>query len=281
MGLRLKFSIHPLFILFGIYFALKGKVFSFLVYTLTAVLHEFGHYCKAEKLGYKLVKLQLLPYGAVISGNLEGLRFKDEVSVALAGPITNILFALFILAIWWLFPEIYPFTDTLFEANLSLGLINLIPAYPLDGGRVLWAGLARIYGQKTARIVSLFTAVVLALGIVVIFVYSVIVNSLNLSLLFFALFILVGAFSRGKDNIYVKYCCQFDSKKLKRGMEVSIIAFSENATVKDLLQRVKGEALYEVRILGDDGKIKKIFSPKNVLEIMSKYSLYEKLVNLK
>ncbi|MBQ7348537.1 MAG: hypothetical protein IJW47_00940 [Clostridia bacterium] len=277
MGLKLKFSIHPLFILFGIYFAFCGKVFSFLIYTFTAVLHEFGHYCQAEKLGYKLVKLQLLPYGAVISGDLEGLRFKDEVAVALAGPITNLTIALFFLALWWLFPELYPFTDTAMQANLSLGLINLIPAYPLDGGRVLRAGLSRVCSRKTALTVSLITALLLAVGLLGLFVYSIIAKSLNFSLLFFALFILVGAFSRGKDNIYVKYYAQFDGKKLKRGMEVQVLAFSESATVKDLLQRVKGEALYEVRILDDRGKIKRTFSPKAVLEVISSHGPYEKL----
>ena len=180
MGLKLKFSIHPLFILFGIYFAITGKVFSFLIYTLTAVLHEFGHYCQAEKLGYRLVKLQLLPYGAVISGDLEGLRFKDEVVVALAGPITNIFVALFFLALWWLFPEVYPYTDTIMQANLSLGLINLIPAYPLDGGRVLRAGLSRVCSRKTALRVSLVTAIILAFFLVGIFVYFAILSTEDL-----------------------------------------------------------------------------------------------------
>ena len=47
----MKFSIHPLFFVFGLYFALTGKVFLFLTATLTALLHEFGHALAAEKLG--------------------------------------------------------------------------------------------------------------------------------------------------------------------------------------------------------------------------------------
>ena len=277
MGLKLKFSIHPLFILFGIYFAFCGKVFSFLVYTFTAVLHEFGHYCQAEKLGYRLVKLQLLPYGAVISGELEGLRFKDEVLVALAGPILNLTVVLIFLALWWLFPEIYPYTDTVMQANLSLGIINLIPAYPLDGGRVFRAGLSRVCKRKTALTISAITAIGLALGLVGLFIYSIVAKEFNFSLLFFALFVLVGAFSKSKDNIYVKYWAQFDLKKLKRGMEVQILSFSEEATVKDLLARIKGESLYEVRILDKNGRTKKIISPKEVLQILSSKTPYQKI----
>ena len=277
MGLKLKFSIHPLFILFGIYFAFRGKVFSFLVYTLVAVLHEFGHYCVAEKLGYRLVKLQLLPYGAVISGDLNGLRFKDEIAVAIAGPILNILLAFAFLALWWLLPDLYPLTQTAMQANLSLGLINLIPAYPLDGGRVLRASLSRILSAKKALLITRLTAIILALGLVGLFIYSAVVRSINFSLLFFASFVLVGAFSKSKDNVYIKYYCQFEQKKLKRGMEVVVLCFCENSTVKDLLQRVKGESLYEVRVLDSSGKTKKTFSPKRVLEIISSCDIYQKL----
>ncbi len=280
MGLKIKFSIHPLFLLFGIYFAFRGKVFSFLVYTLVAVVHEFGHYCVAEKLGYRLVKLQLLPYGAVISGDLDGLRFKDEIAVAMAGPILNLLLALGFTALWWLFPDLYPFTETAMQANLSLGLINLIPAYPLDGGRILRASLSRVLRRKTALLISGITAVILACGLLGLFFYSVVVGKANISLIFFASFVLVGAFSRAKDNIYVKYYCQFEPQKLKRGMEVTVIAFGENATVKDLIGRVKGESLYEVRVLDVSGKVKKTFSPKKVLEIISSADIYQKLDNI-
>jgi len=61
----MRISIHPLFFLFGIYFALRGKVFLFLNFTLTALIHELGHAIAAERLGYKMNKISLMPYGAV------------------------------------------------------------------------------------------------------------------------------------------------------------------------------------------------------------------------
>ena len=48
---KLKFKVHPLFIIFGIYFAFTGKVFSFISYTLCACIHELGHSSVAEKVG--------------------------------------------------------------------------------------------------------------------------------------------------------------------------------------------------------------------------------------
>ena len=99
----LKFSIHPLFLAFGIYFAFTGKVFSFIIYTLSAVIHEVGHYNQSEKLGYGLKKIVLMPYGALIQGDLDGVRYKDECKIALAGPLYNFLIAIFFIAFWWVF----------------------------------------------------------------------------------------------------------------------------------------------------------------------------------
>ena len=52
---KLKFKIHPLFFIVGIYFVAIGKVFSFLVYTLCALIHELGHSLMAQKCGYTFI----------------------------------------------------------------------------------------------------------------------------------------------------------------------------------------------------------------------------------
>ena len=108
---KLKLTIHPLFFISGIYFAIIGKVYSFLIYTITALIHEFGHYVKAEKLGYMLKKVQLMPYGAVISGDLSGLKIRDEILIALFGPLVNFCVGVGFLALWWCLPTTYPFTE--------------------------------------------------------------------------------------------------------------------------------------------------------------------------
>ena len=139
---KLKFTIHPLFFIFGLYFAFIGKVFSFLVYTLVAVMHEFGHFYASSKLGYKLNRIVLMPYGALISGNLEDVSYKDEALIALAGPLVNTITALFFAGLWWFFPSTYPYTELAFFASISIAIINLLPCHPLDGGRFLSSTLS-------------------------------------------------------------------------------------------------------------------------------------------
>ena len=141
---RVKVIIHPLFFVFGLYFAFLGKVFSFIIFTLTAVIHELGHAFVADRLGYTLNRIVLMPYGALISGDVENLSYKDECLVALGGPMLNAIIGVVFVAVWWFFPETYAYTDTAVIACFSLAVINLIPAYPLDGGRLLLATLSLI-----------------------------------------------------------------------------------------------------------------------------------------
>ena len=79
---KLRIKIHPLFIIFGIYFAFTGKVFSFLTYTLCACVHELGHSLAAEKFGYRLKNVTLMPYGALVSGDMTVDKVISELQKA-------------------------------------------------------------------------------------------------------------------------------------------------------------------------------------------------------
>ena len=150
----MRFAVHPLFLLFGLYYAFTGRLFLFLVATVVAVMHEFGHSLAAARLGYRLDKIVLMPYGALISGDIEGISLKDEIFVALAGPLVNAAAAVLFVALWWFFPDTYPYTDVAFYSSVAIALVNLLPAYPLDGGRIAEA----LLGRRACSLLGLITA---------------------------------------------------------------------------------------------------------------------------
>ena len=199
----IKLRIHPLFYLFGVYYAITGRIFVFLIYTVCALSHELGHSLVAERAGYKLNKITLMPFGAVVTGYVAGLKPADRLKIALAGPMVNLCVALLFVSLWWVFPTVYAYTDTVVVANLCMCVINLIPAYPLDGGRMLYAFLSERFSEKRAGKICRATGISLALVLLVLFTFSAF-NTVNFSLLFFALFVLVGAFNTDKENRYVK-----------------------------------------------------------------------------
>ncbi len=251
---KLKISVHPLFIIFGIYFVLTGKVFSFAVFTLVAVIHELGHSIVAEKLGYRLKKITLMPYGAVVSGEQDLFSYSDEIVVALAGPITNIVTALTFVAAWWFAPEIYPYTDLAVFASVSIATINLLPCFPLDGGRILLAFLSRKIERKKALKIVKALGYALSACLFGLFVYSVFVG-VNFSLLFFSLFVAFGNFSAGKESVYVRIFSGVNINAVEKGREIRKVAVTTATPVKALYKFVGANDLAEVSVFNEEMKL--------------------------
>lgn len=249
---RFFVRLHPLFWLTGIIYAFTGDLLLFVISCLVALQHECAHAFAAAKRGYALNAVVLMPYGAVIEGDLEGLTFKDEISVAVAGPLCNLCTAAFFGAVWWFAPTVYAFTDTAFYASLAIAFVNLLPAYPLDGGRILRGALSRVFlkkhgnprlaarqAQNVCRSCSLlFSALFLAA-----FIGCAVAENFNYSLLTMAVFLPFGALGKEKQAVYERmdFSCR---DILKKGMPIRRVAVWEGSFIKDVLSYiVRGEYL--------------------------------------
>ena len=131
--------------------AINGVLFVLLIFLLV-VLHEFGHALAARRYGIETRDITLLPIGGLARLERMPDKPREEVVVALAGPAVNVVIAaalaLFIgFSGGWPDPHIMeqtgvPLAFRLFSVNVWLVLFNMIPAFPMDGGRVLRAVLA-------------------------------------------------------------------------------------------------------------------------------------------
>ena len=268
----INFSIHPLFFVLGFYYAATGQIFVFIIYTVVAVLHELGHSFVAAGAGYRLKKITLMPFGAVVSGKLDGMKLKDEIKIALAGPFINLAVGLLFVASWWIYPESYAFTDIAAEANFSMAIVNLLPIFPLDGGRILSASLSLLVGDDKAFFICRIIGVVFALLLTALFIISAF-NQINLSLMFFAAFVLFGALSRHKENKYVKLYTAPEEDGLLRGMPYKNQALSINATVKKLMLCLDERAINEV-VIFDGNKQVTTLTQRHIGEIVERADLY-------
>ena len=142
--LLLRLRIHPLFLLFLVLYTVLGGIGGYLVAFTAVFLHECAHYAMARVAGARSLTMTLMPYGAA-------LRLRGEVPhvgvILLAGPFANLVTAAFCLAASWLLPEVHAYLRTFIKANVHIALVNLIPAYPLDGGRLL----REMFGGRGAR----------------------------------------------------------------------------------------------------------------------------------
>lgn len=178
-----------------------GAVVSGILFILTifacVVSHELGHALTAKRYGIKTRDIILLPIGGV--ARLEKMPDKpmQELWVALAGPAVNFMIAaalaiyLFITNNFSPFGQLTmtttPFIERIIGVNLFLILFNMIPAFPMDGGRILRALLATrmAYTRSTRISATLGQSIAVLFGI-----FGLLYNPL---LLFIAIFVWIGA----------------------------------------------------------------------------------------
>ena len=251
LGSKFKIVIHPLFLLVGALSAVigTGGFFIFLSATLAALEHEFAHALVARRYGYEMNKIVLMPYGAVIGGDISDMGTSEKLCVLAAGPLCNAFTALFFVALWWLFPETYPYTDVAFYVSLSLFFVNLLPAYPLDGGRALKL-LIEKRSKKAARITGLvcnFTVVALVLAY---FIVTCVRGEPAYTAPVFAALLFAGAFRGGGSYRTVSLPRE---KSLMRGLEEKRIVISCDCPLKRAL-RYLSENRYLVFVLYDGGE---------------------------
>src|SRR5271166_2560633 len=175
--------------------ALDATLFIVLIFACV-VLHEFGHILAARRYGIQSPEVTLLPIGGVASMPRLPSNPRQELVVALAGPAVNLLIGLILIAMLGsLKPAEFTEIDDphlsligrLAAANIFLAVFNLIPAYPMDGGRVLHALLAMRVGGPRATEIAAKVGQAFAIGLGFLGLFG------NPLLLFIAIFVYMAA----------------------------------------------------------------------------------------
>ncbi len=133
----MRFKIHPLFILAGlvvIFFATAG---FFVALVVSVILHELAHALVAKHFGVIASCVTLTPFGGVLRLESKILSTHQKTCIYLAGPFVSLLLSMLFGVMVWLFPVIFIYLEYLVVANFLVGIINLLPIYPLDGGKIL------------------------------------------------------------------------------------------------------------------------------------------------
>ncbi len=142
---------------------------------LSVLAHELSHSLVARRKGLKVSGITLFFFGGVSVASERNLSAEKELRIALAGPLASLALGgvFFLASMVAPFQPLYELTNYLFRMNVALAVFNLLPGYPLDGGRVLRALMWKRYGllkatQKASRAGQGVAALLIATGLVTI-----------------------------------------------------------------------------------------------------------------
>lgn len=159
MHLKLDLKIF----LFLLLFVLTSQIEIYIIMMIFAIIHELGHLIAGLILGFKVEEIKLTPMGVRLQFKVESEEYNKKVKkgnmlnvkkaiIALAGPITNIIIFTILILIQNL--DLY-FTQTyiyqiIVYSNILIAIFNMIPIYPMDGGRFISEILKIKIGYKKA-----------------------------------------------------------------------------------------------------------------------------------
>ncbi|MCE7860826.1 MAG: site-2 protease family protein [Chloroflexi bacterium] len=218
------------------------------------ILHEYGHALTARKYGIKTRDITIYPIGGV--ARLERMPEKpiEELWVALMGPAVNVAIAAILLAVLYLTGGLVPLTELgvgsgsflerVMTVNVSLVLFNLIPAFPMDGGRVLRALLAMRMDYVRA------TQIAANIGQGMAFLFGFIGLFSNPFLLFIAFFVYIGA---SQESSAVQMKNAISGIPVGRAMLTDYKSLSPRDPLSRMAQLILAGSQHDFPVLDDNG----------------------------
>jgi stage IV sporulation protein FB len=285
---------------------LVGSIYGALTFALLFVcvtLHELGHALAARRYGIATRSILLLPIGGV--ANLERMPDKprQELVIALAGPLVNVAIALLLLPVALLLsgagvgellggrailnnmraPGFANLVTFLVSMNVWLVLFNLLPAFPMDGGRVLRAFLAMVMRYRTATRTAVLVGRLMAVGFAVFGIFSG-----NIGLLLVAFFVYVGGSAeleavtsravlrnvRASSALTPGAAHLYASERIGRGMELVMTTYQTDFPVLDLGGRFVGvltrqRLVNALRDVGADARVVDVMLPADQIPVVT------------
>lgn len=233
---------------------------------ISVALHELAHSFVARSQGININSITLMLLGGV--AQMEDITEdpKDEAWMAFAGPFFSLILGFFLLQITTFFSkqlvaDLYLVVIYLGWLNIFLGFLNLLPAFPTDGGRILRALIAR----KKSAIEA--TRIASGIGKSFAFLFGIIgLISGNFFLIFIAFFIFIGASQEYQTNLIKKALSEF---KVSEIMTEDVSSIHEENTVQELIDKMFDERHSGYPVIDNDGNIKGCVTMEDIQNIKS------------
>lgn len=266
-------KINKFFIPYIILLIFMGFNGNLIIAFAMVILHEFTHYFTARYFGFKNGNVEILPFGAVLTVNdFEEASFKEDLIISLSGPIFNLVLAVIFYIVNLYFYNII--VKSLFLTNAALGIFNLVPVLPLDGGRILRNLMARKIRYKLASLITIIVSMCIGSVFMLYYIYCFFRGQINMSFGIIALYIIIYSF-REKERIAYIIMSDIIKKKfrfIKRGyIENKSFSIYNKKDLLKALSLVEKNKYNIFTVLDDELRVVDIIYEEEVLEALKSY----------
>jgi len=267
-GIELYLNIFFLFLL-GLFFA-AGVLDKGLLAFGIVLIHELTHVLVARRLGLKVKDIELLPFGGVshISSDLE-LDPRKELYVAIAGPASNLALVFLSLALkkYGFWSETW--SPYFLQCNLVMAGFNLLPALPLDGGRVYRAYLGRRIGLRAATYQASKSGQIWAVIIIFLGTFSMALGYTGFDISLNGLFLFYAA-SREKNMapyLFIRHLTQKKNELFRTGIlgAESLVTY-EDVTLGEIIRPFVPQKFHLVLVLDRQWQYKGMVTEAKIID---------------
>lgn len=252
--------------------ALVGMLVEASIAFSVVFLHELAHVVVARWSGLVVTEVELLPFGGV--ARIEDLLEVDpaiEAKVALGGPLANVVLigvALVTSRLDWISPE----NEALFvQANAIIGGFNLVPALPLDGGRVYRALMAQRIGFRKATDVAVRVGKACAVMMAAVGALFLYLGFASVSLVVVGIFVYMTAGKERNQATYVlmRYLARRRGQLRMGGwMQLHQVVARQEAPIKELLGHLVPQRYHIVWVIDPQGRLVGIAQEIDVIDAL-------------
>lgn len=235
-------------------------------------LHELAHFSVARIYGCRLDIVRIMPVGLSISFNDANCSREALVKIYSAGPAANLLILLMMILSASVFPKTDAFYRVMITTNAYLALFNMVPAFPLDGGRILLELLAGRIGMLAAGRLARRLAFMLALLIMLVGVLLLYGSVYNFSLIIIGAYIIVlwknsrmeSALMNIKQIIYRR------SRLLKRGIyPARDLVVVKSTRLDETMKNMDFDSYHMVHVLDENLRLLRVFTENEIMDAIS------------
>ncbi len=246
------------------------------VMSSSILLHELMHIAAARLLHVRVTELELMPMGgAARLENLWRLRPSQVAMVALAGPVMNLLLMILSGALcqWRMLPD--KWAAMMIEQNAMIFAFNLLPALPMDGGRILCGLLSCRMSLSGAAKVGRRVGQGLAALLLGLSAYGLIHGQLNITLPAAAVFLLMSARHEQRQaecSALESLTGRFDELNAEKVLPMRWLAVHTSATVRETVVRLRPRYMHMIAVYDDALNLLKVVAESELLSQLLKNS---------